>query len=96
LYNLPPTDPRFLALTDEQIELDWQHYLLDHPDLAKKDAYIDPEYEEWERKAIEEDSKITYTDAERNGSDEKISRAIQEKALDSQYSDWEEVPIADE
>lgn len=58
MYNLPPTDPRLLAMTDEQIDLEWEHYKLDNPNLAK-DVYSDPAYEEWERQAIEEDQRIT-------------------------------------
>ena len=31
-YNLPPTDPRFLNATLDQIETDyWAHYYRDHP-----------------------------------------------------------------
>lgn len=43
---LPPTDPRLVDLTDEQIELDIALYLQDHPELKKKaEAYQDSEYE---------------------------------------------------
>lgn len=38
--------------------MEWEHFILDNPELAEKEHYVDPEYEEWERKAIEEDSKI--------------------------------------
>lgn len=50
-------------MTDEQIDLEWEHYKLDHPELAE-DIYRDPGYEEWERQAIEEDSRITWEEVE--------------------------------
>ena len=33
-YNLPPTDPRFLNATDEEIEADfWAHYYQENPNI---------------------------------------------------------------
>jgi len=52
-----PTDERYLNLTSEQIELEFQHYIMDNPDKFKE-VYTDPEYEEWERKTSEEDEKL--------------------------------------
>lgn len=57
-YNLPPTDQRFLDLTEEQISLEWEHYKLDNPELAEKESYHDPNYELWEQESMEKDSKI--------------------------------------
>ncbi len=56
-YRVLPTDERYLNLTPEQIELEFQHYIMDNPDKFKE-VYTDPEYEEWERKTSEEDEKL--------------------------------------
>ena len=43
-YNLPPNDPRFLALTDEEIETEyWTYYYEENPDVEEFD---DPNYAE--------------------------------------------------
>lgn len=56
LYNLPPTDPRFLDVTEEQIQLEWEHYILDNPDLKPTESYYDASFEEeWEELAPEVD-----------------------------------------
>lgn len=37
-YNLPPNDPRFLSLTDEEIAADyWAHQYYDDPKMADAD-----------------------------------------------------------
>ena len=42
-----PTESRFLDLTEEQLELMYQHYLIDNPPKAEKtNSAHDPEYEE--------------------------------------------------
>lgn len=41
-YNLPPTDPRFLAATYEDIVVDyWANAFLDNPDMRKEDVTDD-------------------------------------------------------
>lgn len=56
---LPPTDPRILALTPEQIEIDLAHLLLDNPQLERGasdgKAAFDPEFAEYERKVDAEE-----------------------------------------
>lgn len=43
-YSLPPTDPRFLDATDEEIVLDyWAHRLWDNPKV-REEAY-NPDFE---------------------------------------------------
>lgn len=79
LYNLPPTDPRLHAMTEEQIDLEFEHYKLDHPELFKNETYSDPEYDQWEQEAIEQDSRITPSQTKLPIDDEE----------------WEEVEIND-
>lgn len=53
---LPPTDARLEDLTDEQIELDIELYLMDHPELKRKaEAYKDTEYERAMKEEIGEE-----------------------------------------
>jgi hypothetical protein len=41
-YNLPPTDPRYLNATHEEVVLDyWAHAFLDNPDMRKEDVTDD-------------------------------------------------------
>lgn len=43
---LPPNDPRLADLTDEQIELDLELFLQDHPEHRKKgESYTDDSFE---------------------------------------------------
>jgi len=42
-WNVLPTDPRFLELTEEQMDLLQRHYLKDHPELVVE-RYEDPDY----------------------------------------------------
>ena len=86
-YKLPPTDPRFLAMTTEQMELEWEHYLLDNPDILKdSEQYKDPEYEKWEQEAAIEDHEMGVSE-KRNAN--KNNGLV---ALDGN-EDWEEVEI---
>lgn len=85
LYKLPPTDPRFLALTPEQIELEYEHFMLDHPEL-NKERYSDPEYDEWEEKTVEEDAQLTEIGSVENYGANSPSR------IESLH-DWEDVEI---
>jgi hypothetical protein len=49
-FKVLPTDQRYKDLTDEQIGTMQEHYLLDHPELAKKaEVYADPGYEDAEK-----------------------------------------------
>jgi hypothetical protein len=49
-WKVLPTDERFRSLTDEQLLLMWEHYLVDNPDLEKRasEIYQDPHYEQSE------------------------------------------------
>ena len=45
-YNLPPTDPRFLNATQEDIETDyWAHWYADHPNEAAETVAHDPDFD---------------------------------------------------
>lgn len=59
--NLPPTDPRFLSMTKEQIELDLTHYYFDLKETNKKesDSFIDEEFDKFDEESDEIDRKVT-------------------------------------
>lgn len=91
MYKLPPTDPRFLAMTTEMILLEREHYMLDHPEIKGKDAFVDPEYDIWERKQIEEDRKL-YIPGESNRRAEIDRKAQYSNRVEKDSDDqWEEV-----
>jgi hypothetical protein len=94
LYQLPPTDPRLLAMTDEQIMLEREHYLIDHPEL-KKEMYRDPEYEEWERKAVAEDSKLNTIRVNRPPEKSGAAKRHTEAEQSFNSDEWEDVEIDD-
>jgi hypothetical protein len=50
-FNILPTDPRYMDLTQEQIDLIYEHYIIDNP--PKKSAYTDADYEKEEAKNAE-------------------------------------------
>jgi hypothetical protein len=57
---MPPTDPRFLEMTDEQIDMEFMHLHLDRKEAeaARKgnagiESFYDPDYEAWEAKERE-------------------------------------------
>jgi|HigsolmetaAR203D_1030402.scaffolds.fasta_scaffold07435_4 hypothetical protein len=58
LYGgIPPTDPRILAMTDEQIELEFAHLELDQMlRNSAKEIFTDPTYEEYEKQVEAEES----------------------------------------
>ena len=48
--NLPPTDPRILNMTMEQIDLEFHHIQLDvDAKNPETEQYIDEEYEDYEK-----------------------------------------------
>ena len=91
LYQLPPTDPRFLALTPEQIEIEYEHFLLDHPELAKE-RYSDPEYDEWENTSAQEDAQIISDYTDEKGSVETYYGAYRQSGIEPS-NEWEDVEI---
>jgi hypothetical protein len=43
---LPPTDPRFLNATIEEIETDyWAHFFFEHPNAANEVIADDPDFD---------------------------------------------------
>jgi hypothetical protein len=105
-YNLPPTDERFLATTDLQIELEWESWKLANPHLVKKEeAYHDPNYEAAES-AVETEAEdeapvqSAPTDADVEAAQERL--AALQKQMRAQIErgtsaplEWEDVPPDD-
>jgi hypothetical protein len=55
---LPPTDPRILAMTPMQVNLEFEHIMLDQ--IAKGDkVYTDDDYEEYDNDTDEVDNKLS-------------------------------------
>ena len=53
--NLPPTDPRILSMTPEQVELEFMHMVLDAEAKDGK-VYTDPEYDKYDEETEIEDN----------------------------------------
>ncbi|MGF6354074.1 hypothetical protein ABIE27_001984 [Paenibacillus sp. 4624] len=59
--GLPPTDPRILAMTPEQIDLEFEHMEIDRKAKeGKSEEYDDPEFDDWLNETEEEDGKLSY------------------------------------
>lgn len=55
--GLPPNDPRILALTDEQIELEFGHMKLDNQLKSGNKEFEDEEFDKYDQESEEDDSK---------------------------------------
>jgi hypothetical protein len=45
-FHVLPTDERFLSLTEQQMDLLYEHFKIDHPELREDDKARDSEYDE--------------------------------------------------
>ena len=60
---IPPNDPRIMALTDEEIDLDLTHYMLDNPDKFAE-VFTDSAFGDYEKALEEEHSTSEVKDKE--------------------------------
>lgn len=59
--GIPPTDPRFLSMTMEQVEVDLSHWELDNKLRdGTSEEYKDPEFEDYDKETDELDDKSSY------------------------------------
>ena len=91
--NIPPTDPRFLDLTEEQIDLDIMHYQLDlKARNGDNDTYVDDNFEKYDKETDSIDSVATdltlYTDEK--GQIAEAERSYSYLFADND-SEWEDV-----
>ena len=56
---LPPTDPRILDMTMEQIDLEFELIKLDKARQDGKEAFEDDEYESWDEDSEEYDKRLS-------------------------------------
>jgi hypothetical protein len=49
--NLPPNDPRILAMTKEQIDLEFEHIVLDAKQKKSGQYYEDEEFEKYDEES---------------------------------------------
>lgn len=90
LYNLSPASPDFLNLTDEQIDLEYELYKQQHPEKFKdsEESYHDPDYEQWEKEAAEQDSRIII--------DADGGTLVRNNVPSTGSDEWEDIPVYDE
>lgn len=91
---LPPTDPRIMNLTDDQIELDVMHIELDRIEKDKEagnQSYSDEGFEEYE-KEVDNRDKNEYFDFEG-----EVTPPSEESQYENEEDDgeWEDVEIDD-
>ena len=99
-FNVLPTDSRFTDLTEEQLDLMFQHYLLDakpvktkksaeDPDYEEPEHYDDPDFEaEW--KKAEDEDQDSHLLSEKRFSEEGQEETIPQNP-DTNFDDYEEV-----
>ncbi|MNW28257.1 hypothetical protein D3C74_50790 [compost metagenome] len=75
-WNVLPTDPRFLALTEEQKDWLWENFLLSNPEVKRKidNRFHDPDFDRaWEElggKEVEETETYEEAAESRNSEEE--------------------------
>lgn len=89
--GIPPTDPRILAMTDEQIELELAHAQLDRKmrDSNGKE-FEDEEFDQFDRETEEEDSKLSETLMFGHSSEVRV-----QSESNSDPDEWEDVETDD-
>lgn len=92
---LPPTDPRILAMTEAQIDLELEHIRLDAEERSKangEQVYVDEDYEREEAEEERKDSKLFIEEKEENDfeGDDDLP-----KYENNDDDEWEDVEIDD-
>ena len=59
---MPPTDPRIMALTDEQIMVEYAHLELDRKESGGGDVFTDDDYDDYDSKSEARDSRLSDDD----------------------------------
>lgn len=99
---LPPTDPRILAMTPEQIELEFMHLEIDKriKDGGSGQYYVDDSYSEYDDESEDEDKNLSeiptfgteasdpYKGMENSG----LPKSVE---INDNPDDWEDVEIDD-
>jgi hypothetical protein len=91
--NLPPTDPRMLAMTPELIELEFAHMALDRENKEKGDTYTDEEYDEWDNETEQADTRGS--EEERTSEEGYMPESYPVQAENDSDEDWEDVETDD-
>lgn len=82
---LPPTDPRILALTPEQIDLEFTHMILDkEAKETNKQVYVDDDYDNYDEESEKRDSRTS-----------EIPRSLP-KVENNDDEEWEDVDYEDD
>lgn len=93
---LPPTDPRILAMTHEQIDYEFQHMLIDQEERGEGNAYQDDQYEQYDEDTDKVDDKLSDMPVYgREASDPHagMEMALPKKAETIDENEWVEVEI---
>lgn len=90
-WGLAPTDPRWLAMTPELIELEFVHAYLDKQEVeSKKESFQDDSYEEYADGA-ESDDKITEGSVTSGNKAERLVTNDDDSWMGADPEDWVDV-----
>lgn len=89
---LPPTDPRILAMTPAQIELEFEHMNIDAK-LQKGEAFEDDEFDEYDKSSDASDSLLSETPTFVAESDPRKGFEASNSNEQVNEEEWEEVEI---
>lgn len=98
---LPPTDPRILAMTEQQIDLEFEHFLLDKEERETaskegKEQYEDDGYEDYDKETDEKDDRLFWEPPGRgNTVAHKTTVNLPKPEIKANEGEWEDVEIDD-
>jgi hypothetical protein len=100
---LPPTDPRILAMTDAQMEIEFEHFSIDAElrDKASKseEQFEDEEFENYDKETDERDERLFWEEEPDTGAlpktEHKVTVALP-KSEKSNEGEWVDVEIDDD
>lgn len=97
-FQILPTDPRFQELTEEQLDLMYQHYLIDSKPSKRRNAGYDPDYDKEESKLEryedpDFDAAWDATDEEDNSDivPQNVPEVLPEGFIGADSDEWKEV-----
>lgn len=86
---MPPTDPRLLAMTPEQVELEFAHMQYEQQ-LKKGETFSDEGFEDYDKETDADDSLLS--ELPTLGMNAELPKSVE---IDNLPDEWEDVEIDD-
>ena len=91
---LPPTDPRILAMTPYQMELDFEHMMIDEKLRKGGESYEDDSFDAYDKESEDTDSLLSEDMPTFTEEDSQKGQEEQPMNVETATSgEWEEVEI---